>query len=290
MDVQMPVMDGLEATRLIRAMPGRQQVPILAMTASAYAADRQACLAAGMNDHVAKPVVPEDLFAALVKWLPGGSAWQQRSPPAAAVETLPAALAGIPGLDVALGLKGVRGRVASYLRLLRTFRVAHAGDTAAVHEQLAAGRWEDARRLAHSLKGAAGTLGATGLQQAAVALDAALRQEGAAAAVEDCAAALDREWQALSAALARALPEVAEVPAAVVDWPALRATVARLEDLLAEDNMSANAVFLQSRALLRGAFGPEVKTLEARLDAFDYTAALAWLRDRHAQIAAGEVP
>ena len=73
MDVQMPVLGGLDATRAIRQLPGYERTPILAMTANAFDEDRQACLAAGMSDHVGKPVDPDALFAALLKWLPDRS-------------------------------------------------------------------------------------------------------------------------------------------------------------------------------------------------------------------------
>jgi CheY-like chemotaxis protein len=75
MDMQMPNLNGVEATQAIRTLPGYAEIPILAMTANAFAEDRQVCLAAGMNDHIGKPVQPETLFETLLKWLGAGHPW-----------------------------------------------------------------------------------------------------------------------------------------------------------------------------------------------------------------------
>ncbi|WP_295388179.1 ATP-binding protein [uncultured Thiodictyon sp.] len=194
MDMQMPVVDGLAATRLIRLLPGYATIPILALTANAFGEDRARCLAAGMNDHVGKPVEPAVLFATLVQWLPrgggpaastpvqpdAGSALGDAAPTAALLERL----AAIPGLDTALGLRNVAGRAERLVRMLRLFVDSSRDTPARVRERLAADDPPGAQRLAHGLKGAAATLGATAVQAQALELELALREGRPRAALE----------------------------------------------------------------------------------------------------------
>ncbi|WP_265944103.1 PAS domain S-box protein [Dechloromonas sp. A34] len=188
MDMQMPVMDGLAATRLIRQSEKGGSVPILAMTANAFGEDHRRCLAAGMNDHIAKPVDPSNLYATLIKWLSIAGHRAPTAPaPAAALPSAPAdaadpafmlALQDIPGLDVELGLRAVRGRVASFRRLLGTFIAQHGSDDEAIASALGEQRPADATHLAHALKGAAGTLGLGEIHAAAAELNDELRNPG----------------------------------------------------------------------------------------------------------------
>ena len=282
MDVQMPVLDGIKATRAIRALPGRASVPIIAMTANAFDENRQSCLDAGMNDHVAKPVDPDRLFATLLQWLPRRPA-DAAGPAAAATAAAdnaasPEPFAGIPGLDTALGLKTMRGRTASYVRLLRLFAATHAADIEGVRRGLAAGDWHEATRLAHSLKGAAALLGAARIRALAAELEAALHERRAPAGIEALAATVAAELVPLVAAIRAALPDAAaEVPAAA-DPARVQAVLSELEALLAEDNFEARDVFSAAAPLLRAALGPAADTLASQLDGFDYAAALATLR------------
>jgi CheY-like chemotaxis protein len=177
MDMQMPVMGGLDASRAIRAMPGFDALPIIAMTANAMQADRDSCAEAGMNDFVTKPFEPVILMATLARWIQprtdgahdlaapdapiASNAGTDVSETTAPERDLPI---DIVGLDSALGLRRMLGKPTLYRRMLHQFAQGQRHAFAQLRAALQAGDAQTAERIAHTVKGLAGNIGATALQ------------------------------------------------------------------------------------------------------------------------------
>ena len=283
MDMQMPVMDGLSATRAIRQLPGMQALPIIAMTANAMAQDRERCLEAGMNDHIAKPIDVQELVDKLRRWVrPGGS----RQPPArAARPRQPApgpqsgwidALADIEGLDARRGLGLVMGRERLYRELLTRFVASQSGQAKAIAQALASGQRDEARRLAHTLKGLAGQIGALPLREQAARLEAALRDGEADPA--PLLAGIASELPRLGAAIAARLPQAAAPQATTAcdptQWQALRN---RMLELLRQDDTACIELLEAQRELAQAALGPDFLAFASAIEGFDFVTALKLL-------------
>jgi polar amino acid transport system substrate-binding protein len=190
MDVQMPVMDGLQATRHIRAWENsaknpraeaKHRLPIIAMTAHAMTGDAEKSLEAGMNDHVTKPIDPTQLFQALLKWTrPQPERPKTPPPPAARIDKEPGNTLlpeQLPGLDLADGLRRLGGNHQLYTQILHKFRAGYAQTDLEIRRLMADGKKEDAQRLAHTLKGLAGNIGAGNLQAASAALETGMKND-----------------------------------------------------------------------------------------------------------------
>jgi two-component system sensor histidine kinase/response regulator len=213
MDMQMPVMDGITATLEIRKQPRFANLPVVAMTANAMAADREHCLAAGMNDHLPKPIDPDALLAVLQRWIKGhrNAAAAPTQPSSAGEGTLATALAGIVGLDVAAGLRLARNRESLYLKLLRIYISSQQDFVVQIDAALDRGDRTTAIRLAHTLKGVSGQIGAETVRALAQVLERAIQEVEPAPVFtslkEQIAEALDRLLPAISACLpAEAVP------------------------------------------------------------------------------------
>ncbi len=214
MDMQMPVMDGVTATVEIRKDSRFSDLPILAMTANAMEGDRERCLQAGMNDHIAKPIDPDDMFGKLLQWIEPGEREvpEVEEPSAVAVEAAPTMesgddlLAGIEGLDVEGGVKRVMGKRDFYEKLVKGFATGEeAQSVTTVRGQLSDEDREAAERTAHSLKGVAGTIGAGELQHRAAGLESAIKEGQGEDEIESQLSSVDEELSRLVAAITEAM-------------------------------------------------------------------------------------
>ncbi len=290
MDMQMPIMDGMEATRIIRTLARGQSVPIIAMTANVFTEDRQRCLEAGMNDHIAKPVDPEKLYTLLNSWIPDTINLQPEasevkcasvttdSPNTKTIEsTIP--LLCSPLLDMPKGVHYFGGKQKHYFKMLIKFTKTHRHDAQTLHDLLAAGKIHDVVRIAHSLKGLCATLGAETVKSLAETLEYQLHQTTDLTEIDDLLSQLDQELHALCQFI-NALNLAPEVPDIETMAPeVINASLLRLEALLAEDDLQSADVWQTLAPALREHLGTgNIDRLTKQIENFDFPAALDSLR------------
>ena len=297
MDLQMPEMDGYQATAKLRSDARFAALPIIAMTAHATIEEKQRCLAAGMNDHISKPIDPSALFETVARYYRSAPGTSASVPPNAKTSDPVVKTAGIPmvesradnmeiptveGLDSAEGLLRVAGNRKLYLKLLRQFSVQQSDAPVQITELLKAGDRHAAERTAHTVKGVAANLGVKTLQLAAGELEKAIHDGADAARLESLRQQFATVLTPFVGRLRAALGEEPASPAApkamVVDPAQLKLVVEQMTRYLAEFDAAASDCLEANRGVFASLFSAEeFGKFEQQVQGYAFSAALAQL-------------
>jgi two-component system, sensor histidine kinase and response regulator len=277
MDIQMPVMDGVAATKAIRANPRLRTLPIIAMTANAMTDDREKCLEAGMNDLVAKPIDVAQLFRTLLRWIsprePAKTDKQDRVSTAPLADTV--AVPAIPGVDTKVALRRTGGNQKRYEFMLQRFADSQSNCPDEIRAAIAAHDAETAIRLAHSLKGVAANLGADAVAQQAAKTEASIIAHGN---VESMLVGLTNSLNPVVAAIRKAFPRASAESGTTpppFDAKAIAESLSRLKHLLENDDGQAADFLLETRIHLAQVLTPaEMNNLSGHVGDFAYLEAL----------------
>ena len=277
MDMQMPIMDGLEATRLIRSDAAFATLPIIAMTANVLPSDVRDCFEAGMNDHIAKPIDPQDLYAKLEKWVSSFRLGEVGMDDQPQDEMLPQ----LHGIDVKDGLRRVGGDLQLYRKVVSKFVESQADVTGQALRALQSGDAAVAQRLFHSLKSVAGNIGAKALHDEAGRLEMLIRDDGSEINADDFQLAATTLVEII-AAIRGWIEEKAE-PAVVAedgefDRDLANAVLGRMRLLLEDYDGDAVDLLDELESALAGtSIAAKLPRMKKHLDAYDFDAALLLL-------------
>ena len=284
MDLQMPEMDGYEATTHIRKDPRFKALPIIAMTAHAMVEEREKCLATGMNGHLPKPIDPEKLYATLLQWIKPG---QRRAPEVSIPkktssedkkpEILPDVL---PGIDVPSGLQRLSGNRKLFRSLLTGFARDFAQMDTQIRTALDGQRQNDtetAKKLVHTAKGIAGNLSARALSQAAKNLEMGIKEDRK----EDwplLLASFEKALKQILASISTLQPEKNKSTELTLEEPQdltmVGTLIVELNNLMRNGDSKTEECFITLKPLIQGAnLKNEVERMETCLDCFDFKTA-----------------
>jgi two-component system sensor histidine kinase/response regulator len=260
MDLQMPILDGHQATLALRSQARFDALPIIALTAHASAEEGERCLAEGMNEHLTKPIDPDALQACLERW---------------AARRLESALS-IPEVDAVKGLHLCGGKQATYSALLRKFAVSQSSMAQTTREAIEGNDYELASRTAHTLKGVAANLGADACSRLAGALELATNNGSNAKQLLSLLEPLERHLTVLLANISQSLPDESPADTTIVDIDTarVRSVCQSLADLLASSDAGSEQVLTANATLLRNAFGARFNIIADLIQNFEHAGAL----------------
>ena len=284
MDIQMPVMDGYEATQAIRKLPGLAQLPIIAMTADVMAESRDRMSATGMNDHIAKPLDVKKMFQTIARWIRPVAPAAAAEPQAAAEHAANGPL-NLPGIDTRAGLARMMGKTGFYRKQLLKFAENQSGFA---DDFRRAGSDADARkRLAHTLKGLAGNIGAAKLQGFAAQLEQACAQPDDAAAIDSAFQATVAELEIVLGGLAHLQKENGRPGGGEIAVDEARAAglLDKLIELLAASDAQAGDVAGEISALVKGSqLAADFEPVFESVSSFDFEVAAERARTLRAKL------
>ena len=281
MDMQMPVMNGVEATIEIRKNAKFDSLPIVAMTANAMLQDREKCLQAGMNDFISKPIDPEELFRTLLQWirpkhleLSSTSDTQQSQLNAHTIESLPV----IDGLNVSLGLKRVLGKTTLYFNLLRHYVSNQENMPQEIQVALDTGDIESAERLAHTAKNVNGNIGASELENLAGEIEHLLRENTSLEMIGPKIDHFKNKQQSLIADLRAAISTIKKSEPIKDGEQSTEVIIKQLKDFLLDDDSAALTYFEENSTRISRSFSIKVfSNIEIAIKQFDFEKALQLL-------------
>jgi two-component system sensor histidine kinase/response regulator len=282
MDVQMSVMDGVSATIEIRKDAKNSALPIIAMTANAMKQDREKCVEAGMNGHIAKPIDPNELFSTLLKWIKPNQSMKASNVPIVKkkVAEQEAVLPHIDGLDVELGLQRVIGKKSLYMNMLRKYVINQANLSNELRAALATNDYSTAERVIHSAKSVSGNIGATNLETMAKTIEKMIHEKSDSDTILINIAQFELVQNTMITSINSQLPpDPATAYLSFVDTSKSIEIFTKLRQLLAENDSDADDLFEENIDVIRVSLGEDIfSKFNAAMQEFNFKKALELLR------------
>lgn len=274
MDMQMPVMDGLTATREILKLPHCANLSIIAMTANAMAGDRERCLEAGMVDHVAKPIEPDDLWKALLRWIKPIRRVRHYTlpkPAQAACIKMQDALGPIQGVDVAKGLHRAMGRSDLYISLLRKFVSGQKDCAEQINSAITSSEYLTAERLAHTLKSVAAQIGARQLSEKAASVESAIKHQESPSGLKVMITELAEQLSELIDQICNALPAEDTLKLETKsDQPIEIEAIEKLLDQLSRSDFTSSSTVEDYQTTFKAVLGNQFDRFNCLVNDYDF--------------------